>query len=281
MIEANFENKFADVIKVIRFNSVGEIVWRKFIGHLVYDDSYIPSIRFKNGRNLTLSADHLHISGYTLAQDGNGYRSGVVIKIPASGDTDGFYGNWALQQENYDVDKVTSTEVATFTPVIGTGNFELWTPDFGTEWWDPSDDDYYHTLWEIFDRDGGAIEFADGTRQTRSAQMIPQKRIDNGMNHRLTLEDMGGHIYITQTYNGTTVHIPYHLDNPLPIGYTVVIVNNSGDTVNIDADGNGMTVILPGYGTGQYWDLENEGMATLLKVDTNTWFITGNVSNDD
>jgi Major tropism determinant N-terminal domain len=279
VVEANFENKFDDVIKVIRFNSVGEIIWRKFIGHLTYENN-AASMRFKNGRNLTLSANHLHISGYTYAQE-DYYRNGVVIKIPATGDTDGFYGNWAVLQENYDVDKVNSTEAATFTPVIGQGNFEPWNPDFSTQWWDPSDDNYYHTLWEIFDRDGGAIEFADGTRQTRSAQMIPQKRIDNGMNHRLTLDDMGGHIYITNTYNGTTVHVPYHQDNPLPIGYTVVIVNNSGDTVNIDADGGGIPIIVPGTGSGQYWDLQNQGMATLLKVDNDTWFMTGNVTDDN
>jgi len=277
VVEANFENKFNDVAKVIRFNSVGEVIWRKFIGHLSYEYG-AASLRFKNGRNLTLDADHLYISGYTYAQADN-YRNGVVIKIPKSGDFDGYYGNWALQQENYDVDRVYSTEATTFTPVIGTGNFENWSPDFETQWWDPSNDDYYHTLWEIADRDGGAIEFADGTRQTRSAQMIPQKRIDNGLDHRLTLEDMGGHIYFTNV-SGSVVHVPYNNDNPLPIGFTVVIVNNSGGTVNIDADGGGIDIIVPGQSTAQYWDLENYGMATLLKVANDIWFLTGNVTED-
>ena len=277
--EANFENKFSDVIKVIKFNSSGEIVWRKFIGTLTYDDVFIPSMRFKNGRNLTLDSDHLYISGYTHSQY-DSYRNGVVIKIPKSGDTDGFYGNWALQQENYDVDKVDSTEAVIFTPVISTGDFETWTPDFQSNWFDPSDNDYYTTNWEIKDRDGGAIEFADGSRQTRSAQYIPQTKISNSMDYRLSLEDMGGHLYITNSNFTPSVIVPYHQDNPLPIGYTVVIVNYSGSSINIDADGGGMDIVVPGVDTGQYWDLDSPGMATLIKVENDTWFMTGNVTLD-
>jgi hypothetical protein len=83
---------------------------------------------------------------------------------------------------------------------IGTGNFESWEPEFSTDWWDPSDDDsYYQTLQPVVDRDGGAIEFADGTRQTTSAQQIPQIPITNGADHRLCLDDMGKHIYMTNS----------------------------------------------------------------------------------
>ena len=74
--------------------------------------------------------------------------------------------------------------------------------------------------------------------------------------------------------------MPYHEDNPLPIGFTVVIVNYSGSTINVDADGGGLIIVVPGSGNNSYWDLDNEGMATLLKVDTSTWFMTGNVTQD-
>lgn len=276
-IEVNFENKYEDVIKLIKFATNGEIIYRKFFGTLTYEYGGTNE-NFKNGRNLTIDADHVYVSGYTDAFADN-YRNGFLVKLPKTGDCDGYYGAWTVQTDIYDVDKITETETASFTPVIGTGNWGTWEPDFVTEWWDPSGGDYYQTFQEIRDRDGGAIEFADGTRQTSSAQQIPQRKISNGADHRLCLDDMGKHIYVTDS--NTDINIPYHEDNPLPIGFTVVVINYSGGTINIDADGGNITVVVPGTGTGQYWDLDDQGMATLIKVDDYTWFMTGNVTNDD
>jgi hypothetical protein len=277
VVEAQFETKYENIIKVIKFAPNGEISYRKFIGTLTNEYGGTHEY-FKNGRNLTLDADHMYISGYTTAPNDD-YESGFIVKLPKTGDCDGSYGIWAYQTEEYDVDKVTETEATTFTPNVGTGNWETWTPDFSTEWYDPSDDSYYHMMEEIRDRDGGAIEFADGTRQTSSAQQIPQRRISTGADHRLCLEDMGKHIYIVN--REMRINVPYHEDDPLPIGFTVVIVNNSNGTVSIDADGGGVTIIVPGDNSGQYWDLDSPGMATLLKVGEDTWFMTGNVSDDN
>jgi len=275
--EAFMESDYGNCVKVIKFNSAGEIVWRKILATQLigYDNT---SEYFKNGRNLTLDTDHLYISGYTTAYDNN-FESGFLVKIPKSGDQDGVYDVWVIQQDTYDVDKITATEATTFTPVVGTGEFELWEPDFASEWWDPTGGgDYYHKRVEMRDRDGGAIEFADGTRQTTSAQQIPQIRISNGADHRLCLDDMGKHIYVT---NGSTrIAVPYHVSVPLPIGYTVVIINNSGNIISIDADGGGIDIIVPGVQTAQYWDLASPGMATLIKVNESTWFMTGNVTVD-
>jgi hypothetical protein len=274
--EAYMESQYGACIKVIKFNSTGEIAWRKVLATQLigYDNT---SEYFKNGRNLTLDSTHLYISGYTTAYNDN-YENGFLAKIPKSGDQDGAYSVWVIQNDTYDVDKVNSTEATAFTPVVGTGEFELWEPDFASEWWDPSNDNYYHTLTEIRDRDGGAIEFADGTRQTTSAQQIPQVRISNGADHRLCLDDMGKHIYVTN--DNTRIAVPYHESDPLPIGYTVVVINNSGNPISIDADGGGLDIIVPGVQSAQYWDLSSPGMATLIKVNEYTWFMTGNVTVD-
>ena len=276
-IESNIENRYEDVINIIRFATNGEVIYRKFVGTLIqqFDNS---DERFKNGRNLTIDTDHVYISGYTSAF-ASSQNNGFLVKLPKAGDCDGSYGVWSVQSDTYDVDRITSTEATTFTPLIGTGNWETWVPAFLTNWVDLSGDSYYQTFQEIRDRDGGAIEFADGTRQTSSAQQIPQLKISNGADHRLTVEDMGKHIYVTDS--DTTINIPYPNDNPLPIGFTVVIVNYSGGVVSIDADGGNITVVVPGLGSGQYWDLDNEGMATLLKVEEYTWFLTGNVTDDN
>ena len=275
--EANFENKYEDVIKVIRFASNGEPIWRKFfgtLGQVEYDntDEY-----FKNGRNITLDAEHFYVSGYTTAFDDDAERA-FLVKLPKSGDCDGYYGSWTVQTDAYDVLKVNVSQANTFTPNIRNGNFQSWTPDILSNWWDPSNNDSYQTLQPVVDRDGGAIEFADGTRQTSSAQQIPQLKISNVGKHRLCLDDMGKHIYVTNSQN--VINVPYHYDHPLPIGFTVVIVNYNGDDGNIiiAGDGGSITIIVPGVDTGPYWELASPGMATLIKVDEDTWFLTGNVT---
>jgi hypothetical protein len=279
--ESNFENRFEDIIKVIRFASNGEPIWRKFFGTsgVNYSDT---NEYFKNGRNITLDAEHFYVSGYTTAFDSDAER-GFLVKLPKSGDCDGYYGGWTVQTEPYDVFKVNVTEANTFAPNIQTGNFEDWTPDILSNWWDPSDGaDYYQQLDPVVDRDGGAIEFADGTRQTTSAQQIPQIKISTGADHRLSIDDMGKHIYVTNS--DTRIIVPYDYDNPLPVGFTVVIVNNSGGTIDIDGDstdfGGSISITVPGVDEVQYWLLDTPGMATLLKVDAdnNTWFMTGNVT---
>lgn len=276
VVEANLENKYEDIIKLIKFATNGEVVWRKFLGTLVYDYGGTHEY-FKNGRNLTIDAEHMYVSGYTTAF-ANDFDSGFLVKLPKTGDFDGSYDAWGVQVDMYDVLKVVNTEATTFTPNVNTGNWENWSPNFETNWWDPSNNSSYHTLTEIRDRDGGAVEFADGTRQTSSAQQIPQRKISNGAEHRLCLEDMGKHIYITNS--DTRIAIPYNDDAQLPIGFTVVIVNNSGGVISIDGDGQGVGIIVPGVTTSTYWDLSSPGMATLIKVDYDTWFMTGNVSDD-
>jgi hypothetical protein len=276
VVEGYFETRYEDIIKVIKFAANGEISYRKFIGTLTNEYSSTHEY-FKNGRNLTLDADHMYISGYTTAPN-NDYESGFIVKLPKTGDCDGSYGIWAYQTEEYDVDKVTETEATTFTPNVGTGNWETWIPDFRSEWYDPSDDNYYHMMEEIRDRDGGAIEFADGTRQTSSAQQIPQRKISTGADHRLCLEDMGKHIYVIN--RAMRINVPYHEDAPLPMGFSVVIVNNSNSMVSIDGDGGNINIVVPGVATSSYWDLSSPGMATLIKVEENRWFMTGNVSDD-
>ena len=274
--EASFESQYNDAIKVIKFNTSGEVVWRKILATHVGDDGAALNDYFKNGRNLTLDADHLYVSGYTTAFDNN-YENGFLVKLPKSGDCDGIYGAWTIMTDMYDVTKVNATEATAFVPNINTGEFETWEPDFETDWWDPSNDNYYHSFEEIRDRDGGAIEFADGTRQTSSAQMIPQKKISNGADHRLSLEDMGRHIYVTDS--DTRIAVPYHDDVPLPVGFTVVIINNSGSSIRIDGDGAPIGIIVPGDTTAPYWDLASPGMATLIKVEDNdAWFMTGHVT---
>jgi hypothetical protein len=277
--EAFMESQYERCIKVIRMNSGGEPVWRKILATQA-DNSDTTSERFEgDGRYITVDDTHVYVSGQTTAF-ADDYANGFLVKFPKTGDCDGHYDHWTLMTDAYDVTRVYNTNVADITLTTATGQFGTWEPDYESQWYDPSDgNDEYQTLTAIRDRDGGAIEFADGTRQTTSAQMIPQKRVGNGRDIRLSLEDMGKHIYVTDS--GTSIAVPYsEEDVPLPIGYTVVIINNSGGTINVDADGGNISIIVPGVQSATYWELESPGMATLIKVDDSTWFMTGNVFVD-
>jgi hypothetical protein len=55
----------------------------------------------------------------------------------------------------------------------------------------------------------------------------------------------------------------------------VVIINNSNSLININVDGGGTTLIVPGLGNNASYTLSDEGMATLIKVDTEVWFMSG------
>ena len=61
----------------------------------------------------------------------------------------------------------------------------------------------------------------------------------------------------------------------------MVVINDSGGTINIDADGGGINIRNSSDGnTATYWDLAGYGMATLIKVGENYWYISGNVTED-
>jgi hypothetical protein len=264
---------------VIRMNSGGEPVWRKILATQADNSDNTREYFDNDGRYITVDDTHVYLSGQTSAF-ADDYANGFLVKFPKTGDCDGHYDHWTLMTDAYDVTRVYNTNVADITLTTATGQFGTWEPDYESQWYDPSTgNSEYQTLTAIRDRDGGAIEFADGTRQTTSAQMIPQRRVGNGRDIRLSLEDMGKHIYVTDS--GTSIAVPYsEEDVPLPIGYTVVIINNSGGTINVDADGGNIDIIVPGVQSATYWELESPGMATLIKVDDSTWFMTGNVFVD-
>jgi hypothetical protein len=124
----------------------------------------------------------------------------------------------------------------------------------------------------IRDTTGGQIRFADGTTQDTTAQDIPQINVE-GDQYKLGMKDRGRHLYFTQ--EGTVV-VPYHESVPLPIGTTVTVINNSGNTIYINAEGGAsVTLIYPPNGTGGAAYLDDHGLITLIKVEYDTWFLTG------
>jgi hypothetical protein len=89
-------------------------------------------------------------------------------------------------------------------------------------------------------------------------------------NYTLVIGDQGKHIYLTA--NGT-ITIPSNANVPFPIGAAVTIITNAGITANVAISTDNL--ILGGIGTTGTRTVSPYGMASLLKVTANTWYISG------
>jgi hypothetical protein len=112
---------------------------------------------------------------------------------------------------------------------------------------------------------------------------IPQNATTTGA-YRLVVGDSGKHIYSTAT---RTITIPGNTTgaNPqvaFPVGSTIVFVNATGTTVTLSMDGTTTdTCLLAGTGTSMTGGTGSRtlapfGMATLVKITTTSWIISGN-----
>jgi hypothetical protein len=91
-------------------------------------------------------------------------------------------------------------------------------------------------------------------------------------NVTLTLADNGKHYYSTSSAT-TTLTIPANSSVAFPIGSVVTVVNQGTGNVSI-ANGS-TTLYLGGNATSASRTITSFGVATLLKVASDTWFING------
>jgi hypothetical protein len=93
-----------------------------------------------------------------------------------------------------------------------------------------------------------------------------------GTSYTLALSDQGRHVYFN---NGSTatLTIPTHADAAFPIGTSLLIVNHN--TANLSINGaTGVTLQLAN-GTAGNRTVATKGLATLLKVANNIWYVSG------
>jgi hypothetical protein len=94
----------------------------------------------------------------------------------------------------------------------------------------------------------------------------------NPTTYTLAASDAGKHIYYTTS--GQTLTIPANATLALPIGFSCVVVNAAAVTTTIAITTD--TLIFAGTGTTGSRTLAPYGMATLLKITSNSWMVTGN-----
>jgi hypothetical protein len=91
----------------------------------------------------------------------------------------------------------------------------------------------------------------------------------------LTLNDLGGHILSTVS-SSANIYIPTNSSVSWPIGTAITIVNNGTGNASITAN-SGVTLYLAGNVTtgANLRVLGTRGMATLLNISANVWYING------
>lgn len=98
---------------------------------------------------------------------------------------------------------------------------------------------------------------------------IPQDPQSSG--YTLALTDSGKHIYYTGA--AATLTVPTNSTVAFPTGSAITIINNGSGALTIGT--SGLTVYFAGTSNTGNRTLNTKGMATLIKVATDTWFISG------
>jgi hypothetical protein len=111
------------------------------------------------------------------------------------------------------------------------------------------------------------------TSITAAAQTIPQNA--QTVNYTIQLTDAGKHIYYTQSTN-TILYIPTTSNVAFANGSTIMIVSRTSSSANVTVSPNtGVSMYLAGNTTSASRNVTTYGMASLIQVAANTWFING------
>ena len=107
---------------------------------------------------------------------------------------------------------------------------------------------------------------------------IPQNALFVSTSYSIANTDQGKHLYVTLMANSGQIVIPDNGLTPLPTGAAVNIVLLGGQnySCNVTAACTGVLLYLAGNTATKTTSMISPGgMASLLKVAANTWYITG------
>jgi len=218
-----------NAVILLKLDTDGQIIWKR--AWAIYE-SDVNINDFGNG-NRALS---IHGDKFTFVGDSDGpdddSSNAMIVTLPLDGTGTGQHDFWKYVELNdlrIRVQDITSPTSTTFTPIVNTGgitdteNVKYYFTDYpGTDF------TLYPTV--IRSNEGGAVEFADGSKQTFSTAIIPQVK-SGGNRYWLRPEDSGRHILVES--QGYSMRIPNWERVTLPVGYTVTIINVSGSTLYI------------------------------------------------
>ena len=275
-------------IAIVKLDTDGEFIWKRLFG---VNESDTEMCREGYGNKaLSIHGDQFTLVGTTDAP-GDNSDNAFIVTLPLDGTGVGLHGLWTyaeLDDDRIQVWRLSNRTATAFTATEHTGgitavdNVKYYYTD------DPNDDFTFYPQ-VIRSNEGGAIEFADGSRQTFSTAIVPQVRISAGR-YMLRPEDSGRHILIEDS--NYRVIIPNWERVTLPVGYTVTLVNISGEDAYVECENDGLRgkmwfsggddktlqIRFPDNGSGQ--------MITLIKIregtrsddseyDGDVWMVAG------
>ena len=112
---------------------------------------------------------------------------------------------------------------------------------------------------------GNTAGFAIGYRD------IPQVSFTG--NATIVTTDAGKHYYSTLS-TGNVLTIANNASQGFQVGAAITVINQGTGNITV-AQGSGVTLYLAGNATASNRTVATFGMATLIKVATDTWFING------
>ncbi len=115
-------------------------------------------------------------------------------------------------------------------------------------------------------RDSAGTGYAIGYRQ------MPQNNQTTATTYTLVLADDGKHIYLT---GGTTntLTVPTNASVAFTIGTVITVVNNNSGICTITGPTSGLQLANGALATTR--SLATKGMATMIKVGTDLWYVSG------
>jgi len=118
-----------------------------------------------------------------------------------------------------------------------------------------------------------SIAIAAFGQANTAAQTVPQNA--QTTNYVVQTSDAGKHIYYTQS-TSTILYIPNAGQTTFQNGTTVMIVSKTTSSANVTISPNtGLSLFLAGNTTSASRNVRTHGVATMIQVAANTWFIEG------
>jgi hypothetical protein len=275
-------------IAIVKLDTDGEFIWKRLFG--VHESDTEMCYWGYGNKALSIHGDQFTLVGKTDAP-GDNSDNAFIVTLPLDGTGVGLHGLWTyaeLDDDRIQVWRLSNRTATAFTATVHTGGI---TAVDNVKYYYTDDPDYDFTFYPetILSNEGGAIEFADGSRQTFSTAIVPQVRISAGR-YMLRPEDSGRHILIEDS--NYRVIIPNWERVTLPVGYTVTLVNISGEDAYVECENDGLRgkmwfsggddktlqIRFPDNGSGQ--------MITLIKIregtrsddseyDGDVWMVAG------
>ena len=221
-----------DAIHLLKLDTDGEVLWKRIYG-IHESDSYVSWSGSAN-KFLSIQGDKFTLVGYTQGPS-NMSDNAFIVTLPLDGTGVGLHGFWTYEEPTDDKIKVwrlSSRTSTTFAPnvhsgaITATSNVKYYYTDYPIE-----EFTFYPEV--IRSNEGGAIEFADGSKQTFSTALVPQVRTSEGR-YVIRPEDSGRHILVVdQNYS---IRIPNWQKVTLPVGFTFTIVNISNNSVDVETE---------------------------------------------